>query len=171
LNKHFSAKNIALGALLSASITVATMLSIPVPGFRLYFNLGEGMIYTIALMLGPRFGGICAGIGAGMGDIILGYPLWAPFTLIIKGTEGYVVGRLRSKGRKRAILCGALVMMAGYSSVAGLLYGWKAAPVELVTDVIQTGMGAAFALILVPILEKRLSSCSDFYINKGSGKA
>ncbi len=169
MNRELSAKNIALGALLSASVTVATMLSMPVPGFRLYFNLGEGIIYTIALTLGPGFGGICAGLGAGLGDIILGYPLWAPFTLIIKGFEGYIVGKLRGRGHKKAIMAGALVMMCGYSTMAGILYGWKAAPVELVTDLIQTGMGAALALVLVPVLRKRINP-SVANQGNGSGK-
>ncbi len=72
------AKRVALGAILSATVTLATMLHVPLPGLRIYFNLGEGVIYTIAILLGARFGGACAGIGAGLADILLGYPLWAP---------------------------------------------------------------------------------------------
>ena len=56
-----------------------------------------------------------------------------------------------------AIAAGAIVMIAGYTSAAGLLYGWKAAPVEFVTDIIQTGMGTAFALLFTPILRRRLA--------------
>lgn len=151
------ARKIALGALLSATVTIATILSIPVPGFRLYFNLGEGVIYTTALILGPGYGAICGGLGAALGDLILGYPLWAPFTLVIKGIEGFVVGRIGRDHTKIALASGAVVMIAGYSSMAGILYGWKAAPVEMVTDVVQTGIGALFALIFVPIIEKRIS--------------
>lgn len=149
-------RSIALGAILASAVTVSTMLSIPVPGFRLYFNLGEGIIYVVALMLGPVYGAACGGIGACLGDLVLGYPLWAPFTLVIKGTEGYVTGIIGRKHRKTAVLCGALVMITGYTTMAGFLYGWKAAPVELVTDVVQTGMGAAAAFILLPVLEKRI---------------
>jgi len=150
------ARSVALGAILASTVTVATMLSIPVPGFRLYFNLGEGIIYIVALMLGPTYGAACGGIGACLGDLVLGYPLWAPFTLLIKGTEGYVTGKIGRDHRKTAILCGALVMITGYSTMAGVLYGWKAAPFELVTDLVQTGIGATAALLLLPILEKRV---------------
>jgi len=151
------AKRIALGAVLAATVTLATMLHVPLPGLRIYFNLGEGVIYTIAILLGARFGGSCGGIGAGLADILLGYPLWAPLTLVIKGLEGYIVGRLASRGRIMAMAAGAAVMIAGYTTSAGILYGWKVAPVEFMTDIAQTGIGAAFALIMVPILEKRLS--------------
>lgn len=152
-----SSRKVALGAVIASVVTVATMLHIPVPGFRLYFNLGEGVIYVIALTLGARYGALCGGLGAALADLILGYPLWAPLTLCIKGLEGYVVGNLAPKGKSVAIAAGAIVMIAGYTSAAGLLYGWKAAPVEFVTDIIQTGMGTAFALLFTPILRRRLA--------------
>ncbi len=44
------------------------------------------------------------------------------------------------------------VMIAGYTTLAGILYGWKAAPVEFVTDVLQTGIGAGVALLLTKAL-------------------
>ncbi len=150
------AKRVALGAILAATVTLATMLHVPLPGLRIYFNLGEGLIYIIAILLGARFGGLCGGVGAALADILLGYPLWAPLTLVIKGLEGYIVGRLAPRGRIMAIAAGAAVMIAGYTTSAGILYGWKVAPVELMTDIAQTGIGAAFALIMLPILEKRI---------------
>lgn len=152
------AKRVALGAILAATVAVATMLHVPLPGLRIYFNLGEGVIYTVAILLGGRYGGACGGIGAALADILLGYPLWAPLTLVIKGTEGYIVGRLSSRGRILAIAAGAAVMIAGYTTSAGILYGWKVAPVEFMTDIAQTGIGAAFAMIFVPILKKRIIS-------------
>jgi uncharacterized membrane protein len=151
-----NAKRIALGAVMAATVAVATMLHIPLPGLRIYFNLGEGIIYTIAILFGARYGAACGGIGAAMADIVLGYPLWAPLTLLIKGTEGYVVGKLAPKGRLKAIAAGALIMIAGYTTSAGILYGWKVAPVEFLTDIAQTGIGATFALVFVPIMEKRV---------------
>ncbi len=47
-------------------------------------------------------------------------------------------------------------MIAGYTTAAGVLYGWKAAPVELVTDLVQTGAGAVFALAFVPLMERKI---------------
>ncbi|PIE53808.1 MAG: ECF transporter S component [Dethiosulfovibrio peptidovorans] len=151
-------RSIALGALGIAMVAGATILSVPVPGFRLYFNLGEGIIYTVAILLGPRLGCICGGLGAALADLILGYPLWAPLTLLIKGLEGYAVGSLAPKGRIRALATGAAIMAGGYSLSAGLLYGWAAAPIELGTDIIQTGIGAAIALPLSTVLRHRILS-------------
>ena len=55
-------KKVALRGLLIAAVTGATMLSIPVPGFRLYFNFGEGIIYLAALLLGPAWGAAAGGM-------------------------------------------------------------------------------------------------------------
>jgi uncharacterized membrane protein len=152
-NRGTGAREIALGGLLAACVTAATLLSVPVPGFRLYFNLGEGVIYTIALTKGPFYASAAGGIGAALADLILGYPLWAPFTLVIKGVEGFLVGVLR-KNRLLALAVGMSVMIAGYTTLAGILYGWKAAPVEFVTDVLQTGIGAAAAILLTKALSR-----------------
>lgn len=156
-----TARKVALGAMLAAAVAIATMIHIPMPGMRIYFNLGEGVIYVVAIVLGARYGALSGGIGAALADLLLGYPLWAPITLCIKGTEGAVVGLLAPRGRKLAILAGAAVMIVGYTSAAGILYGWKVAPMEFVTDLAQTGVGAAFALLFVPVLEKRLSSIQE----------
>ena len=151
--KGIGAKEVAMGGLFAACVTAATLLSIPLPGFRLYFNMGEGFIYTIALLKGPFYGAAAGGIGASLADLILGYPLWAPFTLVIKGVEGFLVGVLRKK-RLVALAAGMCVMIAGYTTLAGILYGWKAAPVEFMTDVLQTGIGAGVALLLTKALER-----------------
>ena len=150
---RIGARQVALGGLLAACVTAATLLSIPLPGFRLYFNMGEGIIYTIALTRGPFYAAAAGGIGASLADLMLGYPLWAPFTLVIKGLEGFVVGSLR-KNRLLAPAAGMSVMIAGYTTLAGVLYGWKAAPVEFMTDVLQTGIGAGVALLLTKALDR-----------------
>ena len=75
------ADELALMAILTSLVVAATALHVPMPGFRVYFNLGEGIIYIIALAWGSRYGAMCGGLGASLADLLLGYPLWAPFTL------------------------------------------------------------------------------------------
>ena len=163
--KRLKAKKLALGALISAMVTLATILSVPVPGFRLYFNLGEGIIYTVAILMGPGYGAVCGGLGASMADLILGYPLWAPATLIIKGLEGYAVGKLAPRNRVLAMLAGAAIMTISYSTMAGILYGKAAMPVEFITDITQTGIGMIVALPLSNILKHRLKQAN--LLNRG----
>ncbi len=61
-----------------------------------YFNIGEIMVYTAALLMGPYVGAFAGGVGSMLSDLALGFPQFAPGTLVIKGVEGYIVGRLGS---------------------------------------------------------------------------
>jgi uncharacterized membrane protein len=92
---------IVLTAVFTALVAVATVvLVISLPAAGGFFNLGETMLYIAALLLGPVSGGIAGGVGAMLGDLILGYPLYAPATIAIKFLEGFVVGFLFNKFKK-----------------------------------------------------------------------
>lgn len=69
------ADELALMAILTSLVVAATALYVPMPGFRIYFNLGEGIIYIIALTWGSRYGAMCGGLGASLADLLLGHPL------------------------------------------------------------------------------------------------
>ncbi len=65
-----------------------------------FFNLGEVFVYLAALIGGPIVGMIAGGVGAAMADLALGYGIFAPATLILKGLEGFVVGYLFQQSKK-----------------------------------------------------------------------
>ncbi len=95
---------VSLTAIFTALTTVATIsFSVYVPATKGYFNLGEVMVYTTAILLGPFIGAVAGGIGSMLADVVLGYHIYAPGTLVIKGVEGFIVGllaqRLKLKGR------------------------------------------------------------------------
>ena len=76
---------------LTVMVMVATLLvRIPVPGGG-YFNLGDVVIIFSGLFGGWKAGLIAGGIGSALADLI-GFPVFAPITLIIKGLEGLVAG-------------------------------------------------------------------------------
>ncbi|EHM09670.1 putative membrane protein [Thermanaerovibrio velox DSM 12556] len=148
---------LALGALCAALVTVLTMVSVPVPGYRLYFNLGEGGVYLSALLFGPRTGFLAGALGASAGDLILGYPMWAPLSFVIKGLEGFVTGYLARRTKPIwAMGAGALVMITGYTAGAYVMYGAAAAPVETMTDLVQTSVGMVAALAVLRPLKNLL---------------
>ena len=65
-----------------------------------FFNIGEAFIYLAALIGGPVVGMISGGLGAAMADMVLGYGIYAPATLVLKGIEGFTVGIIYTKGKK-----------------------------------------------------------------------
>jgi uncharacterized membrane protein len=95
-------KKLALVAIFTALVTVATVvLYIPLPVAGGYFNLGEAMVYLAALLLGPYAGAFAGGIGAMLGDLLLGAAAYAPGTLVIKALEGFITGFIFSKMKAR----------------------------------------------------------------------
>lgn len=79
-------------------VAVATLIfTIYVPATRGYFNVGESAVFLVALLAGARAGAFAGGVGSMIADIVLGYYFFAPATLLIKGTEGGILGYLASR--------------------------------------------------------------------------
>src|SRR2546422_6521837 len=85
---------IAVTAVFAALVFLSTLIfQVPIPATQGYFNLGDIMIFITALTFGPEVGGFSGGVGSAMSDILSpGGSPFAPFTLIIKGSEGVVAG-------------------------------------------------------------------------------
>lgn len=157
------AAKLALAAALAATTTVATMLvQIPVPPTRGYLNFGDIMVFTSALLFGRFVGGLAGGIGSATADIITGYAYFAPYTLVIKGLEGFLAGWIRDgKSTRRdglGWLVGAIVMVSGYflSEAYMMGFGVPAALVEVPSNMIQVLSGGVVAIPLARGLRNRI---------------
>ena len=161
-NSRIAAK-LALAAGLAATTTVATMLiQIPIPPTRGYLNFGEILVFTSALLFGRFVGGLAGGVGSAMADVITGYGYFAPYTLIIKGLEGFLAGAIRDgKSTRRDLLgwfVGAVAMVTGYFLVEAYVMGFgvPAALVEVPSNTIQVVSGAVIAVPLTRGLRNRI---------------
>jgi uncharacterized membrane protein len=120
--KVFTSTTIRLAttAVFTSLVCAATMVfSIYVPHTKGFFNIGETMVYTTALLFGPLVGTFAGGVGSMFADVFLGYSYYAPATLIIKACEGGVVGIL---SRKRLKFSSKLRWKA-FTFVVGLIAG------------------------------------------------
>lgn len=143
---------LAEASVMAALTTVATMiLQVPVPETHGYINLGDTMVMLSGMLFGPIVGALAGGVGSALADVLTGYAGWAPFTLVIKGSEGLLVGLLaRRGGRTWALLgcvAGGLLMVLGYFLVEYFLYG-AGAFVELPGNLLQALAGVAVAYSL-----------------------
>ncbi len=111
-----SRTDIAGAAVFAAFVATATMvLSVFVAATGGFFNVGEIMVYTAALLMGPYVGAFAGGVGSMLADVALGYTQFAPGTLVIKGVEGFIVGylgRLALKGFSRQVWSAIAVLVA-----------------------------------------------------------
>lgn len=111
---------LAITAIFTSLVCVATMVfSIYVPQTRGFFNIGETMVFATALLFGPLVGSFAGGVGSAAADIFLGYPYYAPATLIIKACEGGIVGVL---GRNKLNFSSRLQWKT-FTFVVGLIAG------------------------------------------------
>ena len=80
-----SVNKIVLTALLAAITFVATyIIKVPTLGTNGYVNIGDTMVLLSAWLIGGIYGGLAAGIGSAMSDLIAGYTTYVPGTLVIK---------------------------------------------------------------------------------------
>lgn len=119
-------KEVSIITTFTALVAVSTMtFSVYVPATKGYFNLGEVMVYISAILFGARVGGIAGGLGSMIADILLGYPIFAPATLIIKGLEGTIVGFLSERivvmPKKKFSESTSLVAGISFASFLGIL--------------------------------------------------
>ena len=84
--RRFGTREIAAIAVMGALTTVATsVFVIPFPLTKGYFNLGDAVVVTTALLFGPVVGGIAGGVGSGLADLVGGWMQYIIGTTIIKG--------------------------------------------------------------------------------------
>jgi len=118
----------AITAVSIALVCVATVaFTIYVPATEGYFNLGETMVYTVAILFGPYVGALAGGIGSALADLLLGYAFYAPATLVIKACEGLVVGWLVRKARMgerawKSLTITTALLSGSFLSYVGMRY-------------------------------------------------
>ena len=154
---------IVLTAVFAGLVFVVTsqIPPIPIPATSGYFNVGETIIYVAALLFGPLVGSLSGGMGAMLGDIYLGFAVFAPGTLVIKGVEGAIVGFLNLKLRKHiqnttvcaviSVIIGGLEMVTGYFLYEQIVLGYPfaVALAEVPFNIVQMLVGL---IIAVPIM-------------------
>ena len=88
---------LVINALFIALTLVATWLiniRLPFMGSGGLIHLGNVPLFVAAMLFGRKTGAIAGAFGMGLFDLMSGWTAWAPFTFIIVGCMGYVVGLL-----------------------------------------------------------------------------
>lgn len=132
---------------------------VPIPATRGIFNFGDIMIFIIAFTFGPILGGLAGGMGSALADIVAA-PIYAPYTLVIKGAEGWVAGYLSRGGTKSrnlvAWLCAGLTMMGGYFITQTFFIAGVVAIAEVPFNFLQVSAGGLVGIPVSTMLKRRL---------------
>ncbi len=153
----------ALTIALVTLVTIAVQIPNSVGG---YFNLGDSMIFAVALIGGPAAAALAGGVGSALADILSGYASWALPSLLVKGTEGLVAGllfrRMLRFGHLRLLSLriflvtafAGLLMVSGYFLTSSILYGYPAAVAAVPADLIQAFISIPIGLSLAALLRR-----------------
>lgn len=146
---------IALFTALAAVLTIFPHFPTPTG----YVHFGDSAIYIAAAFFGPISGAIVGGIGHSLADLISGYPIYIPITLVIKAIMGYVTGKLLySRLTTGRIIITALINLIivtfGYFIPEVFLFGFASACAVFVSSPIQWLMSVIAFAILHPMMNK-----------------
>ncbi len=168
---RISTRRLVLTALLAALTVGGSAIRITLPleiSGTTSFHLGNILCVLSGLLLGPWLGGLAAGMGSAIYDML--NPLFiseAPITFLLKGVYGLVAGLIAWAGHKRwsyekatlAAAISALTYAALYLAKSyfynGLFLGGltpKAALLNLVGKLGPTAFNAAVAILFAPML-------------------
>lgn len=160
---NINTKKLTITAMFAALACVATMIiRIPTIGTGGYIHLGDAIVVLCGIFLGPFYGGLAAGIGSAMADLIGGYFNYVPITFIIKGLIAVVVYVVYSHLPKAVIppvkcaICGifsTLMVAFGYLFFEYFMYG-SGAFASVPANLIQGLSGLIISTILLPVMLK-----------------
>lgn len=155
---------IATTGVFTALVAVTTaFFTFAMPKTQGYINFGDAIIFITGIFFGPIPAMIAGGVGSALADVLIGYVIWAPFTLVIKASEGFIVGLLSAvlcKIIKKkfhiisyivAMVAAGAVMILGYFFATWILYGLAVAVISLGESAIQIGVSIIIALVLLGV--------------------
>lgn len=158
-------RELTLMGLLIAIIFVMTyyiQITLPVSVNGGLIHMGNVALFTVAIVLGKRRGAIAGAFGMGLFDLLSGWIAWAPYTFVIRGVMGFIIGGVADVNGKNgksmmlnvaAIVLGSIWMIVGYYGAEGIMYGnWIAPATSIPGNLIQLGIGAAVSIPLSRML-------------------
>ena len=151
---------------MALTCVVTMLIAIPVPATEGYVNFGDTILMIAGGLFGPLSGFLVGGMGSALADLFLGYTHWVPFTFLIKGVEGLLMGLLwyrywkQTKTRKVSLflmlstVLSALWMVLGYFLAETILYTMPVAILSIPNNAIQGGVSAVLAVCGISVLQK-----------------
>ncbi|MBP2656902.1 MAG: hypothetical protein H6Q73_4471 [Firmicutes bacterium] len=150
----------ALGIALVFTCTIFVNVRLPIAANGGLIHLGNVPLFIIAIIYGRWLGALAGGIGMALFDVVGGWLLWAPFTLIIVGFMGYIVGAICESNKTlkayiMALTAACIIKVVGYYGAEVIIYGNWITPITSVPgNLVQIGVASIVVLPVVAKLRK-----------------
>lgn len=162
-NTYVDVKSITICAMFIALTYIATAfinLRLPIAANGGLVHLGNVPLFVAAVLFGKKIGGVAGGVGMALFDLLSGWTLWAPFTLVIVALMGYVVGLVTEKNKKSGYIFlgmffALLIKIAGYYIAEIVIYGNWVAPISSIPgNIVQVVTGGIIAFPVIKVLKR-----------------
>ena len=157
---------LVITALFIALTYVATWLiniRLPLVGSGGLIHLGNVPLFIGAMLYGRKTGALAGAFGMGLFDLFSGWTAWAPFTFVIVGAMGYVVGLMAEKKPFKntnvnnivSIILALIIKIVGYYFAELILYvNWVAPLGSIPGNILQVGVAGVIVLVIIPQFRK-----------------
>lgn len=144
----------AVATALVCVFTAFVNIKLPIGGEGGLIHLGNIPLFLFAILCGKKVGMIAGGIGMALFDLLSGWVIWSPFTLIIVGAMGFVVGLF---GHKRptylnvtiGIILAIIIKVVGYYFAELIIYSNLITPfASVLGNVIQVSFAGIVTLVV-----------------------
>lgn len=156
--KNQKTKYLCLAAAMAAIIYVFTQF-FHIPSHTGYTHIGDAFVYLAGALL-PWPYAMCAGaVGAALADVLGGYAMWAPGSVLIKALTALCFtckhDKILCRHNLFALIPSFVLCAGGYYGYEALLTGNLIAPLAGIPGyIIQVVASAAVFLVLGTVLDK-----------------
>ena len=153
-------------AMFIALTFVATWLiniRLPLVGSGGLIHLGNVPLFIGGMLFGRKTGAIAGAFGMALFDLMSGWTAWAPFTFVIVGAMGYVIGWIAEKqpfkhpmaNNVLSVILAIVIKITGYYFAEVILYGnWIAPLGSIPGNIIQVGFAGLVVILFIEPLKK-----------------
>lgn len=159
--KKPSVRTLTASAMFAALIFAATcFIKIPLPVG--YVHAGDGLVFLAAAFLPLPYAMAACAIGMGLCDLVLGYALWIPATVLTRVLATLLFsrkGKICTVRNAVAALASVLIITAGYWAYEAVFYYHSAigALAGVPLNLAQSALGAAVFIAVGKFADKMTS--------------
>lgn len=166
-NRKIKARDLAESGLLIALVFIATRfinIRLPLASTGGLVHLGNTMLFISAIVFGKRKGAIAGAFGMGLFDLLSEWAIWAPFTFVVRGVMGYIIGSISWSRSKKGndintnilgVIISGIWMIFGYYITEIILYGSHAkAILSIPGNITQIVIGMIIGIPVAKLLKR-----------------
>lgn len=163
------AYTLAVNGIAIALVFLATgfiNIRLPIAANGGLIHLGNVPLFLAAIIFGKKTGAISGAFGMALFDLFSGWALWAPFTFVVVGLMGYVVGKITEKEENNtliwyivAVAAALVIKIVGYYIAEAIIYGNILVPMASIPgNVVQVLTAGVIVVIIAGPLKKQLKN-------------